>query len=147
MSLQGVSAIAGQTAYGKQGQSSEKTDDNASGWRYLTVREGGRVYTYVVIGKNMRILIGEAPDEGNDQKDKKSADGSKNTAAKPDSANASSGNVVSVNTQLSVSGQNSRKEEKKVKRDFLTDTSMFALTGYYQKKMRETIDKLGTQTK
>ena len=134
MELQGISAMAKtQTAYGKQ--SSEETDNSSGGWKYLTVRQGGRVYTYLVIGKNMRVLIGETAEKKTDGKDKESTDGKNNADGSAEQASGSA--------DISVNRQSGGKEEKGIRPDFLLDASMLALTGYYQKKMRETIKHLG----
>ncbi|CUH96677.1 hypothetical protein P22_2767 [Propionispora sp. 2/2-37] len=132
--------VKNQTAYdGGQSQSSAETDSSSGGWKYMTVKEGGRVYTYLVIGKNMRVLIGESSEE-TDNKDKKSADGKDNAAGGAEQANTSAGNDFSGSADsFAINGQ---KEKNGVKTDFLMDTSMFALTGYYQEKMRETIKQL-----
>ncbi|WP_156478612.1 hypothetical protein [Anaerosporomusa subterranea] len=134
-----------QVAARRQGsQSSQDTGDSASGWKYLTVRQGGKVYTYIVIGKNMRILIGETSDKKTEDKDKKTADGNNDAAGEVENTNGASNNAVSDSMNgLAVNGQNGGRKEEIAKPDFLMDTRMLALTGYYQKKMRETIKNLG----
>jgi hypothetical protein len=151
MNLYGISAMTKtQVAAGKQGSQSSQSDDSASGWKYLTVRQGGKIYTYIVIGKNMRILIGETADKKTDDKDQKTDDKDQKTAdANSDAttgvekANRVSNNAASGMDALAASGQSGGKREGTANPDFLMDTSMFALTGYYQKKMRETIKDLG----
>jgi hypothetical protein len=145
MDFYGVSALTKtQVAVGKQSsQSSPETGDSAGGWKYLTVRQGGKIYTYIVIGKNMRILIGETSDEKTDDKDQKTADGNSDATTGVEKANRVSNNAASGMDALAASGQNGGKKEGTANPDFLMDTSMFALTGYYQKKMRATIKDLG----
>jgi hypothetical protein len=143
MDLQGVSAMMpNQAANERQNQSSAETDNSDGGWKYITVHEGDRVYTYLVIGKNMKVLIGETSEKKTDDKDKKAADGKNSADGGTDQANASTGNGVSGSADmLAVNGQYGGKG-KGIKSDFLMDTSMLALTGYYQEKMRETIRQL-----
>ncbi|MDF2500098.1 MAG: hypothetical protein K0Q77_812 [Anaerosporomusa subterranea] len=146
MDFHRVSAMTkNQATFGKQGsQSSQDTGDSAGGWKYLTVRQGGKVYTYIVIGKNMRILIGETADKKTDDKDKKTADGNNEAAAGAENTNGAGNNAAAGSMdRLAVNGQNGGKKEETAKPDFLMDTSMLTLTGYYQKKMRETIKNLG----
>lgn len=145
MDFYGVSSLTkSQSTYGKQGsQSSQNSDDGAGGWRYLTVREGGKVYTYIVIGKNMRILIGETSDKETTDKDKKTANSNSDATGGVEKAGAGNNAASGSMDALPVSGQNGDKEEKIAKSDFLMDTSMLTLTGYYQNKMRETIKNLG----
>lgn len=141
MELRGVSSLVkSQNAYGKQ--NSEEPDNGSGGWKYLTVREGGRIYTYLVIGKNMRILIGEKnAEEKSGDKDGNAAEGSSDVGGGV--AQASDRKAASVNADMSVSSQKGGKEEQEIRHDFLLDTSMLGLTAYHQKKMRETIKHLG----
>lgn len=134
MDIQGISAITNnQTSYASQGQSAS---DNSSsgGWKYLTVKEGGRVYTYLVIGKNMKILIGESADDSED-KDKQSADSNKKAGQATDPAGAAGSNAAE-NKTMAVG------KPKEQQTDFLRNTEMLALTGYYQAQMRRTMQQV-----
>jgi hypothetical protein len=141
MDLHGISSIMkNQAAYTKSdSQSSQDTDGNDGGWKYLTVRANGKLYTYIVIGKNMRVLIGETTDKEAEDKDKKTA--STQNSGGPDQTNGTDKTAASGSSssdKLAADGQNGDgKKEETVKADFLTDTSMLGLTSYYQKKTRE----------
>lgn len=112
--------------------SKQDENDNSAGFKYVTIREGNILYTYIVIGKNMKVLIGKAAvDEDTDGK----APGDKKGADKL--AQANEPNQAGLNKKaLEAAG-------------FLTDTRMLGLTAYYQKKMREMMrnmeDNLGAK--
>lgn len=143
MEIQRISAmVKTQAAYGRHDQSCEETDNHSGGWKYLTVHEGGRTYTYLVIGKNMKILIGETAEKKTNDKDKKTAEAKGNVNGEAKQENAAGANDVSGSTDVPINGQGGREEKRELKNDFFTDTAMFAFTGYYQKKMRETVKKL-----
>jgi hypothetical protein len=100
---------------------------DSGGWKFVTVQEGDVEYTYIVIGKNMRVLIGETSVKDKDE-DKKSASDKENSASKAEKtlhAEKNDSNKVVAN-----------------KVDFLTDYRMFALTASYQKKIRETMKNM-----
>lgn len=65
---------AGKTAV-SQNSDSNNSDSDSSGWKYLTVEKDGMVYTYIVIGKDIKVLLSEGP--AKDDKTKKSANGQK----------------------------------------------------------------------
>ena len=134
MDIQGISALTqNQANYGNQSQSSATDSSSSGGWKYLTVKEGGRVYTYLVIGKNMKILIGESSEEKTDKKDKQAADGTKES-------NQGTGQVGTTASDGSTGGVGKATNGQKEKQvDFLMNTEMLALTGYYQEQMRRTI--------
>ena len=118
---------ATQTTAGLQNSASQNETNSSGGWKYITVQEGDVVYTYIVIGKNMKILIGKTDSKDNDgDKQKQAAKDDKSTAG---------------NTQnpLAAAGTDMKKP------DFLNDLRMFALTGFYQKKCRETLEALEQQ--
>lgn len=140
----GVSAVPKNQSIYRQldNQTAGDTGGSANGWKYLTVREGGKIYTYIVIGKNMRILIGESTEKKTEAKDKKTADGQK--AGGPDQMEGNGNNGALASPAQPVAANDSDESTREsVKTSFLTDTTMLALTGYYQKKMRETIKNLG----
>lgn len=142
MNVYGVSSLTKlQTDYGQSdSQSSQDAGDSNGGWKYLTVRANGKVYTYIVIGKNMRVLIGEATEKKTDEKDEKTGDGKKGNIS--NQTNGTENTSMEGSNKLDVDGQNSNGKKETIKADFLTDTSMLALTGCYQKKMREIIKDL-----
>lgn len=134
MDIQGISALTqNQASYGNQSQSSATDSSSSGGWKYLTVKEGGRVYTYLVIGKNMKILIGESSEEKTDKKDKQAADGTKEANQETGQAGTTASDGSTGGVGKATNGQ----KEKQV--DFLMNTEMLALTGYYQEQMRRTI--------
>ncbi|WP_094602844.1 hypothetical protein SPSIL_030760 [Sporomusa silvacetica DSM 10669] len=111
-----------------ESNSTQNGDSNSTGWRYISVKEGDTVYTYIVIGKNMKVLIGKTSTPKDDGKDKKTADD------KQDATN----NSNTANTAC----QNDSSKIKDEKISFLTDYRMLALTAAYQKKLRETMKNL-----
>lgn len=131
--LSGISSLtASQAVRGQLESNSSQSDNSASaGWKYVTVTEGDTIYTYIVIGKNMKILIGKSSAKEDDT-DKKGA-GDKNedstTSAKP-------------NAGLQTAAATKQTAEKA---NFLNDCRMLGLTGYYQKKMRETMEIMENQ--
>ncbi|MDU4961688.1 MAG: hypothetical protein E6X17_13630 [Sporomusaceae bacterium] len=119
-------------------QDSGESGNGAGGWKYLTVRANGKVYTYIVIGKNMKILVGEATEKKKEDPEETAADDhcdeTEKTAA---TASGAAGPLaLAAEDRKDKPLPNSRP-------DFFLDTRMFALTGYYQKKMRQTIKQLG----
>lgn len=146
MNVYGVSLkTKTQADYGQSdNQSAQDAGDNNGGWKYLTVRVNGKIYTYIVIGKNMRVLIGETTEKKTDEKDEKTGDGKKGNTS--NQTNGTENTSMAASNKLDVDGQNSNGKKETVKADFLTDTSMLALTGCYQKKMREIIKDLQEDT-
>lgn len=135
MDVSGVSSLLrNQTALGRsEDKTAQDGNDSSGGWKYITVQEGDTVYTYIVIGKNMKVLVGKTAAHKEKDDDKKTA-GDKNNSAEQSAVTAQpEKNATEVATN---------------KVDFLTDTRMFALTAIYQKKMRETMknmeDQIGT---
>lgn len=118
------SIVRGQT----ESNSSQAESNNSPGWKYVTVTEGDIIYTYIVIGKNMKVLIGKSSAKENDM-DKKNVDD------KPE-ANGNS-NKLNAKPQKDCSKQ---LEAEKV--SFLSDYRMLGLTGYYQKKIQETMTNM-----
>lgn len=135
MNLSGVSALASNQSVSGRPESQAAQDGNGSseGWKYVTVQEGDIIYTYIVIGKNMKVLIGQT----SVNKDKKTDDDKKD-AAGGDTGTAGTGNS-DKSTEL-VQHEARKIEAEKV--NFLNDYRMLGLTGYYQKKLRETIRNL-----
>jgi hypothetical protein len=122
MSMSGISSLTNQTMCGRtESHSNKDGHSNSAGWKYVTITEGDTVYTYIVIGENMKILIGKAPaaNDKDEDKDKTTAD---------DKTNAL--------------GQNASNKMNADQATFLTDTRMLALTGNYQKKLREIMKNL-----
>lgn len=132
MKVTDVSAMAGSQAVkgAAEGRASQDDGGSANGWKFVTVQEGDVLCTYIVIGKNMRVLVGTAPvrEQG---KDKKTATGGGQEAAD------SQGQTAAGTGQ---SGDGRKPAEEAV--SFLTDKRMLGLTGHHQKKMRETLRKL-----
>lgn len=133
MDVAGVSMTAKtQTAFAPSAGAADQNGNGGSsgGWKFITVQEGDTVYTYVVIGKNMRVLVGKTTvhDDQDADKDKKSENSKK----------ASSSQAADQNT----TEKNTDGQTKENKVDFLTDSRMFALTAVYQKKMRETMKNM-----
>lgn len=128
MNLSNISDLSStQTAAGLQNSASQGNADSSGGWKYITVQEGDVVYTYIVIGKNMKILVGKTDSDDKDgDKQKQAAKDNKSTP----------GNTQSP---LAAAGTDMKKP------DFLNDLRMFALTGSYQKKCRETLQALEQQ--
>lgn len=136
MNVSGVSDVAkNQAVGGKIGsQSTQGNNGNSSGWKYVTVKEGDITYTYIVIGKNMKVLIGTAKAD-EDQKDKDKDN--KGAKAEKDQKVAA-GNTEQVKALL----QNAPPKKMPEQTDFIADFRMFGLTAFHQKKMRETIKKM-----
>lgn len=120
-----------QPSLGRTDNNSTKNGDSSNqGWKYLSVQVGDTIYTYIVIGKDMRILIGKTTTEDeNKQNDKKS-----NGDNKP----AENNNNSPVNT----AGQtdNIQIEDKTV--SFLSDWRMLGLTAFHQQKLRQMIKNM-----
>ena len=137
MNLSGVSALASNQSVSGRPESQAAQDGNGSseGWKYVTVQEGDIIYTYIVIGKNMKVLIGQT--SVNKDKNKKTDDDKKD-AAGGDTGTAGTGNS-DKSTELV---QNEARKIEAEKVNFLNDSRMLGLTGYYQKKLRETIRNL-----
>lgn len=127
--------VKNQAVGGKTGsQSTQDNNDNSSGWKYVTVKEGDMTYTYIVIGKNMKVLIGTSKAD-EDQKDKDKDD----KGAKAEKGQqVATGNTEQVKKSL----QNSPQKKTPEQTDFLADFRMIGLTAFHQKKMRETIKKM-----
>ena len=133
MNVSGISAMSNNQTISSLTESQSAQDNNSSsGWKYITVREDGIVYTYVVIGKNMKVLIGTSKDTDNtESKDKKNA---KTAASEKDSID----NTRQKKLQTQTAGAKITAGPK----DFFADFRMFGLTGYYQEKMRETVKNM-----
>lgn len=132
MILPGISSPTNNQSVRGQAESNatQSENSNSSGWKYITVTEGNVTYTYIVIGKNMKVLIGTSTVKEED-KDKKNADS--NTDA--------NGNSSKTNA----APQNDSTKQAAEKISFLTDYRMLGLTGYYQKKIRETMENMEDQ--
>lgn len=132
--LSGISSLtASQAVRGQMESSSSQADNSTSaGWKYVTVTEGDTVYTYIVIGKNMKILIGKSAVK-EDDKDEKSADGKNKNEA------------TATSTKPNADPQATANKQAAEKMNFLNDYRMLGLTGYYQKKMRETMENMENQ--
>ncbi len=132
MILPGISSqITNQSVRGQtESNATQSENSNSSGWKYVTVTEGNITYTYIVIGKNMKVLIGTSTVQ-EEEKNKKNADS--NTDA---NGNSSKANAAPQN-------DNAKLAAEKV--SFLSDYRMLGLTGYYQKKMRETMENMEDQ--
>jgi len=53
----------------RKGEETQNTKGKSGGQRYVTVRDGDYLYTYIVIGDNFRVLIGRlAVDKDKDEK-------------------------------------------------------------------------------
>jgi len=145
MDLSGVTALTKNQATKGQSanQSSQDTGGNTGGWKYVTVQSGDIIYTYIVIGKNMKVLVGQTSAKKNDDNDPKTA-ADKNTAAgsqdKPAAAVDSAAAANSAKPTAAKERGGNTKETAGP--DFFSDLRMFALTGYYQQKMRETIKNM-----
>lgn len=123
MNLSKVSLMTTNQSVGRQteSQSAQDNNSNSAGWKYVTVQEGDTVYTYIVIGKNMKVLIGES--SIHEDKDKKTASNKKDAAGNSDQINAT------------VQDTSNKMPNEQI--NFLADHRMLGLTGDYQKKMRE----------
>lgn len=108
------------------------SEDNSSsgGWKYITVVEGDIQYTYIVIGKDMKVLVGTTSvhEDKNKDKDKKATGDKENSADKSDQLNETGKNQIEAN-----------------KVDFLTDPRMLGLTAFYQKKIQQTMQNMEAQ--
>lgn len=125
-SLTASQAVRGKT----ENSSNQENSSTSAGWKYVTVTEGDIIYTYIVIGKNMKILIGKSATKEKDT-DKKSGD-DKNEAT-----------ATSAKPTTDPQAAATRQAAEKV--NFLNDYRMLGLTGYYQKKMRETLEIMESQ--
>ncbi|MDF2570104.1 MAG: hypothetical protein K0R55_1708 [Sporomusa sp.] len=132
MNLPGVSSLPNNSAScGRTEPKSEQdSSDNSQGWKYATVKVGDTVYTYIVIGKNMKVLIGATTDDEEKGKDKKTVSG-KNDANTTDKLN-----------ETKYSDSNKIGTDKV---DFLMDHRMLGLTGFYQKKLRDMVENMEDQ--
>ncbi|MDT8904003.1 hypothetical protein [Anaeroselena agilis] len=133
-----------QAAYGQSAnQSSQDAGGNAGGWKFVTVQSGDIIYTYIVIGKNMKVLVGQTSAKKTDDNDPKTA-ADKNAVAgsqdKPAAAGDSAASVSSAKPTAAKENGGNTKEPAGL--DFLGDLRMFALTGYHQQKIRETIKNM-----
>lgn len=128
--------VKNQAVGGKTGSQSTQEDNNgnSSGWKYVTVKEGDMTYTYIVIGKNMKVLIGTSKAD-EDQKDK---DNDNKGAKTEKGQQVATGNTEQVKKSL----QNSPPKKTPEQTDFLADFRMIGLTAFHQKKIRETIKKM-----
>lgn len=108
--------------------SSQDSENNSTGWKYVTIKEGNIIYTYIVIGKNMKVLIGQSNAPEGD-KDKN------NTGNKKDGDTGDNADKVNASQQTSSKLANE-------KASLLTDCRMLGLTGYYQKKLRESMENM-----
>ncbi len=132
MSISGISTN-NQTLCGRnESPSSQNGNNNSTGWKYVTVTDGDTVYTYIVIGKNMKVLIGKSTTKQDKDKDKN--DDKETASNKKD--------TVSNSDKTRATEQNNNNKKAAEKNDFLIDERMLALTGYYQKKMRKLVDNL-----
>lgn len=134
MNVPKVSYFAQNQAFNLQNDSSLSEQDessNSSGFKFQTIKEGNTIYTYIVIGKNMKILIGKAAvaEEKEDEKDGKTAD-KKNDTDK----------LAKENEEK----QTALKKKSIEEAGFLTDSRMLGLTAYYQKKLREMMRNMET---
>jgi len=130
MDISGSSLLTkNQIVYGRS-ESGSMSEDNSSsgGWKYITVVEGDIEYTYIVIGKDMKVLVGTTSVHEDKNKDKKATGDKENSADKSD--------------QLNETGKN-QMEANKV--DFLTDLRMLGLTAFYQKKIQQTMNNMEAQ--
>lgn len=127
MNLSGVPSFKNnQTVLGRtETNSAQGGNSNSAGWKYVTITEGDTAYTYIVIGENMKVLIGKAAVDKDEDKDKKTS------ADKMDKEN--------------LAGQNEGNLAKDEKVNFLIDPRMLGLTGFYQKKLREAMKSLEDQ--
>ncbi|SMD16464.1 hypothetical protein [Sporomusa malonica] len=130
MNLSGLSSLSNNlTSCGRtESQLEQDSSGNSQGWKYVTVKVGDTVYTYIVIGKNMKVLIGSTSDD--EDKDKKSA-GDKKDANHSDKLNEAK---QSDDNKLGIE-----------KNNFLMDHRMLGLTGFYQKKLREMMKNMEDQ--
>ncbi|WP_371362568.1 hypothetical protein SRRS_37000 [Sporomusa rhizae] len=127
MNVPKVSYFAQNQASNLQTDSSLSKQDDSSdsaGFKYVSIREGNIVCTYIVIGKNMKVLIGKSAvdEDKEDKKDGKTTD-DKNGADK--------------STKTTEDKQAALNKKKLEEASFLTDSRMLGLTAYYQKKLRE----------
>lgn len=127
MNVPKVSYFAQNQASNLQTDSSLSKQDDSSdsaGFKYVSIREGNIVCTYIVIGKNMKVLIGKSAvdEDKEDKKDGKATD-DKNGADK--------------STKTTEDKQAALNKKKLEEASFLTDSRMLGLTAYYQKKLRE----------
>lgn len=123
MDLSGISFMTNNQSVGRKTESQPAQDNNgtSSGWKYVTVQEGDTVYTYIVIGKNMKVLIGESSIQ--EDKNKKTESDKKDAAGNSEQANAAA--------------QNASNKLPDEQINFLADRRMLGLMGDYQQKMRE----------
>lgn len=145
MDFSGVAALTkNQGTYGQSAnQSSQDTGGNAGGWKFVTVQSGDIIYTYIVIGKNMRVLVGQTSAKKNDDNDPKTAAGKNAAAGSQDQPAAAGDSAASASSAKPTAAKESGGKTKETAGpDFLGDLRMFALTGYYQQKMRETIKNM-----
>jgi hypothetical protein len=145
MDVSGVAALTkNQATYGQSAnQSSQDTGGDAGGWKFVTVQSGDIIYTYIVIGKNMRVLVGQTSAKKNDDNDSKAAADKNAVAGSQDNSAAAGDSATSASAAKPAAAQESGGNTKETAGpDFLNDLRMFALTGYYQKKMRETIKNM-----
>ena len=128
MNLPKISGFSStQAAAGLQTSASQDESGSSGGWKYITVQDGNVQYTYIVIGKNMKVLVGKTDiSDKNDDKQKQTAKDNKTAPETTQSPFAAA-------------------DTETAKPDFLTDLRMFALTGAYQKKCRETLKALEQQ--
>lgn len=138
MDISGVSSMLSQSMNGMNSNSSTQDTDNSSGgWKYLTVQEGGYTYTYIVIGKNMKVLISQVAAQGD--KDN-SADKGKKTED-----NKTGNNKVNAENNSTASNQ-AEQQDNKVQNVQESQISkkygMLTLTAYYEKQMREILKEM-----
>lgn len=130
MNVPKVSYFAQNQASNLQTDNSLSKQDDSSdsaGFKYVSIREGNIVCTYIVIGKNMKVLIGKSAvaEDKEDKKDGKATD-DKNGADKS-----------TKSTKTTEDKQAALNKKKLEEASFLTDSRMLGLTAYYQKKLRE----------
>ena len=141
MDFSGVAALTkNQASYGQSAnQSSQDTGGNAGGWKYVTVQSGDIIYTYILIGKNMRGLVGQTSAKKNDDNDPNTAADKNATAGSQDKPAAGDSAAAASSAKPTAAKESGSNKKETAGPAFLDDLRMFALTGYYQQKMRETI--------
>jgi hypothetical protein len=133
MAISGVSLTLSKSMNEMNSNSSTQDTDNSSGgWKYLTVQEGGYTYTYIVIGKNMKVLISQVAQGDKDQlsstdKGKKSDD------------NKTGDNKVNAENNSTASNQAEQQnnnvqnvQENQISKKY----GLLTLTAYHEKQMR-----------
>ncbi|MDU2063646.1 MAG: hypothetical protein E6713_02300 [Sporomusaceae bacterium] len=141
MDLSGISSLTGSQSLENQIQNNSSQDDssNASGWRYVTIQEGNKICTYIMIGKNMKILVGETAAKDKDDDPQKAAKDRQQTEKTADQ---------SKSTEQATATNQAKSKTKKAEEvvPFLADTRMLGLTALHQQRMWEIMANLGNQT-